>query len=1336
MKKLLAIALTLLLAYAVSGKTAHYALSNKDGLSNNSVNCVCQDSDGQMWIGTWEGLNMYNSSGFRIWKASPADENTLSSNIIRHVAEQSPGIIWAATDYGINRIDVGTGEIRRFMLGYEYKNPASDETFNLSVSSSRRVFCSAFGWGVAFYDEKNDRMEAFNIPEMNTSDITEIYCAGDDRLLLISSGGKVAHVRYSFSANGEILITEKGELLDEPVESSFSCDSSIFLVTRDTLFIYDSQDGGKESFRLPMQGEVRAVTRGQSGEIFIAFYELGVIRYDTASGTHTPVPELSDVNIFSLYYGTQNILWAATDGQGLWAVYEDEFRMNKVSSAIMFESGRAPVRSFFKAGDLLYVGTKGNGIFVMDGQDRLVRKYDRSSGLSDNAVYAFAAGYDNDIFVGTNGCGIDAISLKTGKITHILPEEDKMFSSVYDIQVDHENGCVWLGTYGCGLIRLELRKENGKYRITGQTTFINDKNDSLSVNSNIVFPLLKQGADILWVGTKGGGLDRLDLRDGVFRHFTVSSAGGGNISSNDVSALFFGRDSTLWVGTSYGLNRVVSYRDGRCVFESFTDADGLPNNSIHGIDEDSRGNLWISTSTGLSVYDINGRSFRNYYNDEALQNNEYADGAHLRSGETVWFGGVDGYNSFNPDEISPRTFVPKVIIGSVDIHGGPEFRPSRKNGISLKAGENFFEIGFSAIEYINNSNCKYAYKLDGFNSDWVYTDSRTANFTNVPPGKYVFMVRSTNGDKIWNDSISSLDIKISSPWYATPWAFIVYFIALATLFYAAWKIYDERMQHKHFLELESLNKKRLVDTYEAKLTFFTNIAHEFMTPLTLILGPIEQMMTGLYRFPNKVEKYHRIIHGNAERMRRLISELIEFRRTDTDNSVPEYSLVNISEIMKAVTDNFSEMNEQMMISLKASIPEGITIVTDGNAVEKIFYNLISNAYKYTSEGGDIEIRLADGPESISVSVTNSGKGISHENLDKVFDRFVILDNYESAAVRGGVVRNGIGLALVHSLVKMLSGKISVSSIEGKSTTFDLCLPKLDPSMISASVRNAPAPDSGTEENASRGSLAPADQTSGNTIMIVDDEKEIRDLVNDVLSDQYEIIEAENGAAAAELLKHVRPDLIITDLNMPQMDGIGLLKYVKNNEITRHIPLIILAYRSDIETETEAYELGSESFVSKPFSTNHLCAVVRQVLNSRSVLKEYYNSAVSQTDVWRGNIVDASDKNFIVKMTKLIEENLSDGQLSLDMLCDRMAVSRPAMYRKIKDMTGSTPTEFVRRVKLNRASMLLRTTALTVQEIMYASGFNNKAYFHKEFSKIYGMSPKEYRKNVSARANPD
>ena len=1330
--------------YASSG---HYVRTNADGLSSSSISSITQDSLGRLWVGTWDGLNVYDSNEFWIWQSEADNPNSLSNNIIRKIYEQKEGIMWVCTDYGINRIEAQTGRIDKFFPGYESRRPTEENQFMLSVSEDGKVFCGARDWGIAFYDEDAGRMEAVNIPGLSTADITGIYCMGKDRIMLHSRHGKVSVIRYGFTEPGKISVSDKPDVL-APTGVIFisECPDAVYMVSEDnSLMRYDVQEDTVDyKVHVPHGNEITAIAGIGEREIAIGFASDGVCRLDIASGKITEEPETDGMSILSLYYGSQDILWAGTDGQGLWALYDDPFKMYKMTYMQM--SGAAvprPVRAFYKDKEgRLYAATKGDGIFIVrDGKPAGV--IDVSDGLDNNSVYALAEGYSDDIFVGHAGIGFNVISQKTGNVSSVMPAGGEHFGSVYCFLKDIDNGCLWLGTYGYGMVRLELGYDGSRYTVRRQKIYRNDRLDSASISNNIVQSIVAESDSVLWVATRGGGLNRFSIRTGKFTHFTMDD-GRRPISSDEILCLLYGKDSTLWIGTGFGLNRMERDEDGEYGFRSFTTRGELHNNTVHGIEEDDSGNLWLSTNHGLSVLNAATGKATNFFDDDKLQNNEYSDGASYRDSDgMIYFGGINGYNWFNPSDVSLRDFEAEVIISRVTLAENPKADIMDGTGkVVLRHDDNFFDVHFTAMEYINNSNCEYSYRLDGFNSGWMdIGPEHTASFTNVPPGKYLFMVRCTNGDKVWSDRVSTMEIRVLPPWWKTVWAYIAYVLAVAAMAYSIQRAVSYRIAERHRLEIEELKRKQMTETYEAKLGFFTNIAHEFTTPLTLICGPVEQLLSG-FSFPPKIERYLRIVRSNSERMLRLLRELIEFRKADTGMEKLEYSKVNMSEMMLTVMDNFSEMNEEKQINLTLDIGQDIRLVTDRNAVEKVVYNLVSNAYKYTPDGGEITVGAALDPSGkFMMTVRNSGKGIRPEQLGKVFDRFVVLDNYENQAKSGKIMRNGIGMALAYSLVKSLEGDLTVSSEPGKFTVFTLSIPDAGEDKIGGGALADGSPVFPDPVSAGIPDIVPRRpveaeihertkvQVPDRDVMIVDDEPQIRELVSDILGHDFRVIQAGDGKEALAELANGIPDLIITDLNMPGMDGMELLRNLKGNEITRSVPVIFLAFKTDIGEEIESYETGSEVFIPKPFYPDHLRAVVHRILDNRSMLKDYYNSAVSSTDIYDGTVVDNDDKEFIVKMTGLVEQNLSDEGLSPDWLCEKMLLSRTQLYRKIKELTRMTPSEFIRSVKLKHAEHLLRTTRLTVQEIMYSSGFNSKSYFFREFAARYHMSPKEYRKGL-------
>lgn len=1331
---LLAALLAVAAVHFAAAATRRSVLANEHGLSNSSVTCIYQDSSLRMWFGTWDGLNLYDGARIRTYKFAPDDPNTISNNVIRQIVEERDGVIWVATDHGISRIDTNDDRIARFYPGGEGNAPTEERLYTVAASPEGEIFCATAGWGVARYDRRQDRLVPLHIPKFNASHVRNICLPARQTLLLHTAQGALVRIRYAFTAQGEVEATDVEQLLPAAegggnLGALCACAHHVWLASDDgSLHIYDRRTGAiAPGPAAPDAAVLCAAAELADGSSVLAFSGRGAYRYDPATGLLGRDPALDDLPILSLFRGSEEILWAGSDGQGVIRLYEDGFEIERIDNREMLGDKRSPVRSFVEdSHGTLYVATKGNGIYTLPADGRPGRVYDAGDGLSNPSVYALAEGYGNDLFIGHDGMGIDVLDLSTGRIATLGADSGQRFGSVYAICRDAANGMLWLGTNGYGLVGLRLDLHAGRYTIREQRTYVNDKDDETSLGNNIVFAIAPAGDGRLWVGTRGGGLNLFDPRSGRFSRYTASD-GDRPIGSNDILSLLVGRDSTLWVGTSYGLNRLERDARRRIGFRSWTEKEGLPNNTVHGMLEDASGAVWMSTNKGLARIDPATDRIVSYDRVDQLQGNEFSDGAYFRSRDGKFhFGGVNGFNRFDPADIRLRTYAPPVVVTqfAVKEHPLPGFRPREQ--IVLDHDDNFFSIRFAALEYIRNENCEYAYRLEGFNDDWVRTSNPTAVFTNVPPGSYAFRVRSTNGDKVWSNRTATLRIRIRAPWWNTWWAYVGYGLLAAGIALAAGAIVADRIRTQRRLLIEKMDRRRQTDSYEAKLRFFTSIAHEFCTPLTLIYGSSERLLDH-YSFQPDVARRLHIVRNSASRMQRLIGELMEFRRIDTGHYAPRYSQVDVAALLSAIVDNFGELNGQRRIDLKLSLPEeGATIVSDRDALEKIFYNLISNAYKYTPRSGWIALSFRIEASRSVFSIANSGKGIRSEQIGNVFNRFEILDNFERSASEGRVMRNGIGLALARSLARMLGGDIAVESSPGERTVFTLTLPEQSPERIADAAappeREAPRP----EEEVDRPEPARTTAEGAATILVVDDEPQIRDLLGDLLGGEYEVLPAADGQEAIELLKHRRPDLIISDVNMPRLDGFGLLRYVKENEITRYIPFVFLAFKADIEQEIRGYDLGSEAYILKPFHPKQLLARVRQILDNRRSLRHYYNSAISTSDVYEGNTIDVDDKKFIVELTRTIEKHLTDDNLSLNFLCDKMCVSRMGLYRKIREITQMTPSEYIRQVKLRHATHLLRTTGMTIQEIMYCSGFNNKSYFYREFAKAYRMSPKEMR----------
>ena len=1299
-------------------KVRNYSI--KDGLNDSSPRCLIQDSKGLLWIGSWNGVNTFDGGSFSLINGYDGEP----FGATRNIAETEEGLIWICNHDGISRINRNTGEIKVFKIG-SGRAPQSVDAFTIRTSEKGHVFGVATNWGICYHRPEIDEMVPFNISGVNTTDINELLCAGENTIVLIKESGDVVFVYYSFDNEGIIEARSYGKPIEGlGVTGAFNVgDECVALVAADSLLVWDSRTGHvTKTLGIPKGIYSAGTHKKGSSKAFLAFRNSKTHEIDLTSGDIREVKELDGKNVSCLLYGTEGVLWAGSNGGGLISVIEENSGMDKYPNKDVFGDRVANVSSFMELpGGVILVGTEGNGIYSLfpDGSTKILNS---SDGLTNDKVYTLVQGIGNDVLIGHEGEGVNVLT--GGKIRNVL--FPKPVSNVYTIRRDDSGDCWYLGVFGQGIAKFKAkRKPDGDYEVTEFKEWFFDDPNSFA-GKHVTDIIVVKGNNKLIVSTLSEGCLVFDLEKERYMDQALCP--------DATLCLFLENDNSLWVGTGgFGLVHLTRENGGRPVSFRYDNTNGLHDLSVHGILMDSQGKIWASTNLGLSSIDPSDGTIVNYYGNDDLQSNEFSNSSCLAASDgTFLFGGVDGFNRFNPLTLRKRDFEPEVIFNRFSLIKEPSRIIPLHGPIELRHNENYFSINFSAIEFIENGNCGYAYMLEGFDSDWIEQEKRTpVTYSNIPPGKYKFLVKSTNGDQKWSSKISSLDIIVRRPWWSTIVAYIIYLAALMVAAYLIGLLINRRMRHKREMELKILQKQHENETYEAKLRFFTNIAHEFGTPLTLISGAGEQLNT-YCALESRPTKYVNIIKDNADRMQRLIKELMDFRKVDTGNYQPVYSRFDIVEMTRHIAEGYSGASESGGISLTLDIPEGSRqFVSDYSAVEKILHNLISNAYKYTPDGGVISVSLlCDSDNSIKLSITNSGKGIKPEDITKVFDRFTVLENLESEAKGGRIVRNGIGLALVNSLVGALGGNVTVTSKRGESTAFTVILPSADDKLTEDETLLPTAEPFDVPDSLSYDSPSPT--KPGITIIIVDDEKAIRDMVSDILGGSYTILQAGNGKEAIELISKGLPNMIITDIAMPEMDGIELCRYLKENEITRNIPIVFLSFLSDIQSEISSFETGGEAFIPKPFHPRYLQAVVNKILSGRDSLKSYYSSVISNSDMLNEKVVMKEDRDFIIKATALVEGCLADEGLSQAYLCEKLNISGSQLYRKLKELVGLSPVEFIRSIRLEHAAQQLKTTNLTVQEIMYASGFNNKSYFYREFGKKYGMSPREFRQSEKAK----
>ena len=1309
--------LLLMTFFTASGAVFYdsYTLTTSDGLSGSNPTCSFRDSEGLLWIGTWTGMNVFDGS--TVWQFGKEinGAGTLSTGLVYDIAEQRPGIIWATMDACMVRIDKETAEARYYTL------PSSVASTEVSVSPEGRVFCFSEHWGIAYYDEALDRVVPINIPGVDASSIISMTCYGPDKIFIGFQFGPVQRFSYSFSQDGTLIPSPPETVITDA--GHFFRDGNLLHVSgAEKLVLYDiDNDRVLSTVPKPDASMVyRMISFGKDSAL-VATTDMRVYLVDYNTGSISPWEPLDGDNVKYFHRDSQGILWVAVDGLGMKALYPRTLPVGRFLTSSLFGKRASQIRCFLENPDgTILAATQGNGILKLK-EDKVLRNWTLSDGLGSMTVNCLSPAPGGGVFV-SGETGISFFDPVSGRISPMDFPDGGFPGIVYSLLYDSENSCLWAGTFGNGLYRLDVSSTGRIPSFTGYKTYTYGGSGNGTIGGNIVMCIIKDGKDALWVGTLGGGVDRLDIPGENWTKVFFSDEEYPQ-PSNNVLCLRCFDGADLWVCTAGGLFRIPLA--GNALPRMYTDADGLNGSTVHAIEQDRSGNLWLSTNRGICRFDPDGSGFTFFSGANILQNLEFTNSSSLLDSEgRIWFGGISGYNYFNPSGMELRSDDPGLRFNGFAVKGVPKSDFRSGVPVILRSDENFFTISYSSLDMIGNESCEYSYMLDGFDETWSLPSTmRMANYTNVPPGKYRFLLRHTNGDGVWSPSEASVSILVKRPWWTSWWARAAYIMVVLSAIAVYWLLRRKWTLREGALEQERLDRERQRQTYEAKLDFFTSITKDFATPLTLIGGSIEELSAGRHLSPAE-NRYSLIIRESVEKMQGMIRGITDFRKMESGTFTPLMAATNVKDVASKVLKRISREAERYPgVTLVQQIPDKeISAVTDSGAFERIVTYLVGFAIASAQPKGEVTASLAKGAGEFTFSVRCPGNGISEESFKEYFDRYKILEDIEKQGSLNDVSISGTALAMAKELTEALSGRVGTEFGKDGFITISATIPEGSADLLPASEDGGKA-QAGAVRPGYSGAL---DQGIRPDVLTVDDDQDIRDFVVDVLGTDYQVICAGSGDEALEVLRHVRPNVIITDLNMPGTDGFELIRRLKENDLTRNIPVIVLTFMNDVESEIRANSLGIDAFIPKPFNPRHLRSVIKRVLNSRQTLRSYYSSVVSRQDMVNSNVVDIDDKDLLLNLTALVEQNLTNEQLSPAFLCERLFMSRAKLYRKIRELSGKSPAEFIRSVKLEKAGMLLKTTRLTVSEIQYRTGFNNKAYFFREFASYYHKSPKEYR----------
>lgn len=1326
---------TLLFAlFLLSSKTQAYnirQISNKDGLSNSAILSINQDAEGVMWFGSCDGLNMFDGIDVQVYKPTN-DNNNLSGNLIEKIIETEPGIFWIYTNYGLNRLN------KRKMTVDHYNDFKGK--YHICKSMDNDLFIVKSNKEVCYYNRQTKLFDNIHINDLEFDRLLSIAVDDNNTFWLIDCEGYMKS--YSIVKTKDQNIELRPLQLtahSSPLLYCFIEESTAYLIDETyTLYEYDLKEKQKYYIynlrnEIIKYGEISSVVKNKN-DLFIGFKTNGLLQLinkPDQQQQYTIQETDIKVGIFCLEKDKrQNIVWIGTDGQGIYMYSDDPYSFKSTTFDNLPYTIEKPVRALhLDSENTLWIGTKGDGIVKISDynlnniKNSEIRHFSiENSLLNNNSVYAFAKSNRNILWIGSDE-GLNYYSYKDKAIKRISSgnENIKYVHSICEIN----DSTLWVATVGTGVIKVKIGGDRDNPVLYDPKKI---KIHNGQFDHNFFFTTFREDNTTLWFGNRGYGAYKFDTTNDKYDQLLFDK--GQNQTLNDIFSIEKDQKGNYWFGSSYGLIKHTPDNENTV----FNDKNGFPNNTVHGILTDSQGNLWLSTNQGIIKFNPKQETFRIHNHSNGLLITEFSDGAYFKDEKTgnMFFGGINGFVTITESNADQQEYMPPVIFSNLAIFGKEHnindflSGESEQPMLKLDYSQNFFSVSFAAINYINGNNYSFLYKLEGMSNNWIDNGTHTATFTDVRPGYYTLQVKYKDRVSGKESTVYSLPIRISPPWYMSPVAYIIYGLLFICAIYLFIKYLLARNNKKKHEEMERMEQKHTKEVYESKLRFFTNIAHEFCTPLTLIYGPCNRLLS--YKGSDEnVKKYTSLIQRNAERLNNLIQDLIDFRRIETGHKKPQIETLSVTDISYDISGSFNEMAESKNILFEKNIEKDLLWNSDRGFLIIIITNLLSNALKYTWENGEIKLSVAEKDNYLTIVVSNTGKGIKEENLESIFDRYSILDDFENKDDKTGAARNGLGLAISHSMVKLLNGTIEVKSTLNEWTDFIVRIPDAEISIINnKNINTLPEINIHKEYDSIVEIPRYEFDKSKPTILIIDDDKEILWFISECFADEFNVLPVNNPVETKELLEEIHPDIIICDILMPGIDGISLTKKIKGNKKTTHIPMILISAKHDVEEQIGALEAGAEMYITKPFNVDHLKTSVKLQLSRKEALKDYFNSPLSAFDLAGGKLTHKENKRFIQDIYDIINKNITNKDLSTQFIASELNISTRHLYRKLAEIGEQSPSDIIKESRLYIAKNLLLNTKMTIDEIIYKSGFSNRGTFFRAFADKYNCTPKDYR----------
>lgn len=1316
------------ISYSVSAQEIDYYFKHFDiqaGLSQNTIMCIHQDAKGFMWFGTKDGLNRFDGYTFKTFKREDC-LNSLDNSTINCIAEDADMNLWIGTDKGVHKYNSYSEAFSRLDVKTKDNYPVTGNVRSITIDKKGLVWILTGIQAFVFSPETN-KLELLNQKIEQLSRNTPVAMCIDNE-----------GIAWIYIANYGIVRYDKAQNKLEPfftiktgVTTIVDYQNNFLLIGTENKGVLkiNKQNGGVEDVilnTLKKKPFVRVIKQINDNEIWI--------------GTESGVYIYSKKNLKHLYHKPYDNF--SLSDNAIYDIYKDK------------EDG-------------IWVGTFFGGINYVPKQYSFFEKFyplAKENSISGDRVREFCEDEQGNLWIATEDAGLNYFNIKTKQFSYITENTSPLSISYYNIQclalIDDK---LWLGTFSKGIDVIDLKRKSVKHY---------EKSDKeYSLDNNDIFAIFADNTGTVWIGTSSGVLSYNKEKDGFIKHnklgvlfisdiiedhngflwfatynigairynprtgdiknFSYNSQDSTSISYDKITNIFEDSKKRLWFGSEDG--GFCLFNEKEETFKRITTKDGLPSNVIHKILEDDNHTFWISTNDGLVHYNPETNDIHTFNCSNGILSKQfnYKSGIKGKNGK-LYFGGINGFIAFNPADFEKNDYLPTVVftgfqIFNKEVSVSDENSPltesiSFTKSIKLNYKQSSFSFDFSALSYTASEMNKYAYRLDGIDKDWIYLDKKARiSYNNIMPGKYTFRIKASNSNGEWSDKETIIEITITPPWWQTYLAYLMYVLILGGIIYYLITFNLNKIKKRNEHKQEMLERKKTEEIYTAKIDFFTNIAHEVRTPLTLIKAPLD------YILQNKIDEKElnenlRVMERNTGRLLNLINQLLDFRKIESKVFSLNFESTNISDLIMDAYIRFESAAKQKKINISITFPEEpVWASVDSEALTKVCSNLFNNAIKYADSYIHIDISCDTEHDYFQIRVNNDGNAIPVEFREKIFEAFFQINDYDKPTKSG----SGIGLALANSLVQLHKGRIYIDNNITDYTSFVVQIP-INKELIKQEEHEQ-TENRNNNENIEMNESVYNDKT---TILIVEDNEELQSFLSDKLSKYYQVIRANNGVEAIQLINKHIVSIVISDVIMPLMDGFELCKTIKSNLETCHIPVVLLTAKTNLNSKIEGLKSGADAYIEKPFSMPHLLVQITNLLeNHNNLRKNFANNPFITTNTIAQN---KADEQFLNRLTEVVMQNIEEENFNVDNLAYAMNMSRTSLHRKIKGISELTPGDFIRLVRLKRAAELLQEGEYRINEICILVGFHSQSYFTKSFQKQFGVLPKDFGKKVQSK----